>query len=150
MTQSDQMNQIEKKWFGKKITHQYGSSDSSEASSSSVDLSYFRSLFLITASAAIFALTLYFFRFIRNQRFVEKNHCFWRRIIAAIILHIFTTKDDHQEGPVDAEPPVAVAVVAVEASPSTNTPLSASNDSSLERFNKFGNSNLGNQASIEI
>ncbi|KAG6598476.1 Glutamate receptor 2.9, partial [Cucurbita argyrosperma subsp. sororia] len=54
VVQSDRINKINEKWFGKNISFQSGNSDDgSEASSSSLDLSYFSSLFLITASPII-------------------------------------------------------------------------------------------------
>ncbi|XP_038884545.1 glutamate receptor 2.9-like [Benincasa hispida] len=112
VTQSDEMNQIDERWFGKKISHQSDSSDGSDASSSSLDLTYFRNLFFITTFAVIFALTLYFFRH-------SDSPTIWTRIIAAIY-RINVTKDDGRIDNVESSVP---AEVAEEASLSTDTKL---------------------------
>ncbi|XP_022997332.1 glutamate receptor 2.9-like [Cucurbita maxima] len=130
VVQSDKINKINEKWFGKNISFQSGSSDDgSEASSSSLDLSYFSSLFLITASVSIFALTLYFFRyFIRNQTFKlylsnSDSATVWRRIKAAAPSLIFIMKDhDSREARVGVEQPLAAEPVA-EASLRTDIQL---------------------------
>ncbi|KAL4034164.1 hypothetical protein IC575_007291 [Cucumis melo] len=100
MTQVDkEIKAIDKTWFGNDEIKKFSSSDDSYTSSS-IDLSYFKSLFIITASATILALTLYLFRYSFDLTTI------WTRIIATVTYQI------------NIEPPVA-AIEEEEASPNT-------------------------------
>lgn len=110
VSQSDKMRQINEKWFGKEIIHQSWSN--SDASSSSLDLSYFWCLFLIAAATAIFALIL---NFLLGR--IHFDTTIWRRIAGSF--HIFRLEDGCREGGINLEPPVMVE----EASPSTDHPI---------------------------
>ena len=110
---SKEINEIDERWFGK-IDKLNSSHDSNiNAFSSRIDLSYFKSLFIITASAAILALTLYLFRYSFDSTTI------WTRIIDAVTYQINVMKDKCKIN--NVKPPVAAIEEEEEeeASPST-------------------------------
>ncbi|XP_038884294.1 glutamate receptor 2.8-like [Benincasa hispida] len=156
VTESEKMNQIQKKWFGEQCN---SLPTGSKVTSSRLNLDSFWGLFLITGSAAIIALIVYFIIFLCKEQHTlrrtvnEGSNSSFRDKIRALLKtydqrdltsHTFRKSNLHQGDK-------TIRMIdggSVKASPSRSN--YSVNDTNFELFSESGNSSPMNHRALEM